>query len=128
MSPNEALFDAINRGDIANVRDAMSRGADTTGRNILGLTPLDLSIDLGRNDITFLLLSLRGATPNTVAPNAARPAASNAAARPAPKPAAPTPQKIVVAPKPEPRRLVVADPGTPVPQAGFLGFGGSARP
>src|SRR5689334_9133783 len=60
MSPNEALFDGINRGDIAAVRDAIDRGADLKGPNVLGLTPIELSIDLGRNDISFLLLSLRG--------------------------------------------------------------------
>lgn len=56
----EALFDAINRGDIVTARDAVSRGADLDGTNLLGLTPLELSVDLGRNDISFLLLSMRG--------------------------------------------------------------------
>ena len=60
MEPTDALFDAINRGDIATARDAISRGADLHGQNILGMTPLELSIDLGRNDISFLLLSMRG--------------------------------------------------------------------
>ena len=41
MSPNDLLFDAINRGDIADARDALSRGADLEARNILGLTPID---------------------------------------------------------------------------------------
>ena len=59
MEPNEALFDAINRGDIGAARDAISRGADLQGHNILGMTPLELSVDLGRNDISFLLLSMR---------------------------------------------------------------------
>ena len=61
MPPTEALFDAINRGDIAAARDALNRGADIDARNVLGMTPLDSSIDLGRNDISFLLLSMRGA-------------------------------------------------------------------
>ncbi len=60
LPPTEALFDAINRGDIVTARDAISRGADLDGTNLLGLTPLELSVDLGRNDISFLLLSLRG--------------------------------------------------------------------
>ena len=60
MEPTDALFDAINRGDIAAARDAVSRGADLGGRNLLGMTPLDLSIDLARKDITFMLLSMRG--------------------------------------------------------------------
>ena len=47
MEPNDALFDAINRGDIAAARDAISRGADLGARNILGMTPMELSVDLG---------------------------------------------------------------------------------
>ena len=58
LPPTDALFDAINRGDIASARDSLNRGADFNARNVLGLTPLDQSIDLARNDITFLLLSL----------------------------------------------------------------------
>ena len=61
MSPNDALFDAINRGDIAGARDALSRGAELEAHNVLGMTPMELSVDLGRNDISFLLLSYRGA-------------------------------------------------------------------
>ena len=61
MEPTDALFDAINRGDIGSARDAISRGADLHGQNILGMTPMELSVDLGRNDISFLLLSMRGA-------------------------------------------------------------------
>ena len=60
LPPTEALFDAINRGDIMTARDAVARGADIDASNLLGLTPLELSVDLSRNDITFLLLSLRG--------------------------------------------------------------------
>ena len=60
LKPTEALFDAVNRGDLAAARDAIGRGAELEGRNILGLTPLDLAIDLGRNELTFLLLSMRG--------------------------------------------------------------------
>ncbi|MCW3477913.1 ankyrin repeat domain-containing protein, partial [Rhodovastum sp. RN2-1] len=68
-NPTDALFDAVNRGDIASARDALSRGADLNGRNVLGLTPIDLSVDLGRNDITFLLLSMRGTSPASTAAN-----------------------------------------------------------
>ena len=60
MSPTEGLFDAINRGDLPAARDAVNRGANLNGRNVLGLSPLDLSVDLGRNDISFMLLSMRG--------------------------------------------------------------------
>ncbi|KDE21109.1 ankyrin [Acetobacter aceti 1023] len=59
VEPTAALFDAINRGSISAAKDAINRGADLHGHNILGQTPLDMSIDLNRNPITFLLLSLR---------------------------------------------------------------------
>jgi len=57
-SPNDALFDAINRGDMAEAQDAISRGADLNARNVLGMTPLELAVDLNRNNIAFLLLSI----------------------------------------------------------------------
>jgi hypothetical protein len=134
MSPNEALFDAINRGDVAGVRDALNRGADFNGQNVLGLTPLDLSIDLGRKEITFLLLSLRstpsGPTPGDTAvapptkpeqsrratathPPAGKAALATVAHAPAYRP-----------PPPQAARQFAGDGGTPIPQIGFLGFGG----
>lgn len=141
MSPNDALFDAINRGDVAAARDALGRGADLRAHNILGMTPMEVSVDLGRNDISFLLLSYRGSDqsngrqpPAAVTAVAVQPAAPTKAAPaktaqrnpivpvkavvPAPMPAAPqTP------------RLFANDGGAPVPSAGFLGFGsqGGAR-
>jgi hypothetical protein len=75
LPPTEALFDAINRGDMLSARDAVNRGADLNGHNVLGLSPLDLSVDLGRNDITFLLLSLRPANPTVAATGQGAPAA-----------------------------------------------------
>ncbi|MCP1241068.1 ankyrin repeat domain-containing protein [Acetobacter lambici] len=62
IEPTVALFEAINRGSVASARDAINRGADLNGHNILGQTPLDMSIDLNRNPITFLLLSLRNSS------------------------------------------------------------------
>ncbi len=59
MSPNDALLDAINRGDSSGARDAMNRGAQLESRNVLGQTPIDAAIEANRNDITFMLLSLR---------------------------------------------------------------------
>ncbi len=61
MSPNDALFDSISRGDLAAAKDALNRGAQLDAHNVLGQTPIDASIDLDRNDITFLLLSMRPA-------------------------------------------------------------------
>jgi hypothetical protein len=127
MDPTEALFDAVNRGDISAAREAISRGADLRARNILGLTALDLSVDVGRSDITFLLLSMRGAAPGggpakgaTVAgghppPRGAAPAHVAAI----PRPSAP----VVARPAPERPRVIASDGGTPRPSAGFLGFG-----
>jgi hypothetical protein len=129
MPPNEALFDAINRGDIVVARDALARGADLHATNVLGLTPTELSVDLGRNDITFLLLSLRGASsrgapPAKVASTSAAPA--HTAARPAPPAPAPRPAPVATVPRPVPQQYADV-PATPVPQAGFLGFGGTAH-
>ena len=59
LNPTAALFDAINRGDLTAAKDALSRGADLAGTNVLGEKPIESSIDLNRNDITFLLLSMR---------------------------------------------------------------------
>ena len=126
MSPNDALFDAINRGDIAAARDALSRGADLGAHNVLGMTPMELSVDLGRNDISFLLLSYRGSdtaqsapAQATNAPPGAKPKV--AAAKPAPR----APVVRVKADLPQAQqapRLYANDGGTPVPGAGFLGF------
>jgi len=131
LSPNDALFDAINRGDIASARDALNRGAELGAVNILGMTPMELSVDLGRNDISFLLLSMRGEdssrgsravaqgkppgqpVPKSVA--SAKPPAGAKAVRPEPVAAKPLPTA----------KLFANDGGTPQPNAGFLGFGGS---
>ncbi len=137
--PNEALFDAINRGDIASARDALDRGADLEGHNVLGMTPLDVSVDLGRNDITFLLLSLRngdlplgrrppGQTAQTTPGTRPSPAGTKptaAATRQAARAPATSPvkQAAQIAPAaPVAPRLFAGDGGTPNPSAGFLGF------
>ena len=142
MPPTEALFDAINRGDLAAAKDALGRGADLNGRNVLGLSPLDLAIDLGRNEITFVLLSLRGT--ETPTPAAASPVAT---AEAKPRPArehwsrrqvaqqqaeqpvmvrsarySPSRRSTVAAQAP---RLFAGDGGAPNPRAGFLGFDSS---
>lgn len=133
MSPNDALFDAINRGDIADARDAVTRGAELNATNILGLTPIDLSVDLSRNDITMFLLSLRGADKSsrmvaTSAPNKPGKSVRAVASRPAPAPRFAAAAKPVPVDPPVRRQMVSADPGTPAPQVGFLGFGGAPRP
>ena len=150
MPPNDALFDAINRGDVLSARDAISRGADPNARNVLGMTPLELAVDLDRNDISFLLLSMRGeggdAAPQpahrpgaaTATANAAASSSASAPGKTAPKKPARTARRVPVhrsaspaeptsddasqtAPQP-PAPAVATDGGSPNPQAGFLGF------
>ncbi|CAI3923721.1 unnamed protein product [Commensalibacter communis] len=59
-NPTQLLFDAINTGNLRQAQEALSRGADMHAANILGQTPLEMSVDLNRDRITFLLLSMRG--------------------------------------------------------------------
>jgi hypothetical protein len=136
MQPTDALFDAINRGDIASARDALNRGADMNGVNILGMTPMELSVDLGRNDISFLLLSMRGEDSDRGSravgrdtPPSAPPGKTAQAAKPAPRgkaAAAGKPGKVansLIPPRPVATpKLFANDGGTPMPSAGFLGF------
>ena len=138
LPPTESLFDAINRGDLPGARDAINRGADLGGHNILGMTPLDLSVDLARNNITFLLLSLRGSggaaggPPAPASADAAKSAGAKAAASAAPaKPAPAKPAPKLAAAKPTavaPQQFAgPGNAGTPNPGAGFLGFGRSVQ-
>jgi hypothetical protein len=144
MSPDDALFDAINRGDIVAARDALSRGAELNAQNLLGMTPMELSVDLGRNDISFLLLSYRGsdnAQGDTAQVQGAQAQGTQAqvsqaqASQAGAKPGAPArtaaksaaratmvPVKAVVPAAPQTPRLFANDGGSPVPGAGFLGF------
>ncbi len=131
MPPTEALFDAINRGDLTAAKDAIARGADIHGHNVLGLSPLELSVDLGRNQISFLLLSYRGqagfdvsrgpVAPATPPTRAQQRAADRAAAR------VRTATRVAAPPGLPTPRLFAGDGGSPVPQAGFLGFGTTTR-
>jgi hypothetical protein len=130
MNPNEALFDAINRGDLAAARDAVNRGAQLDAHNVLGMTPTDLAIDLSRKDILFMLLSERGADtggrapPQTAGDSKAAKALLAAAEKPARASRAKVESSVKVAGPPQPRvaKLFSGDGGTPVPQSGFLGF------
>ncbi|MBF0891522.1 ankyrin repeat domain-containing protein [Gluconobacter sp. LMG 1744] len=64
VNPTVALFDAINRGSLNAAKEALNRGADMGGHNVLDQTPLDMAIDLNRKDIMFLLLSMRTYNPD----------------------------------------------------------------
>jgi hypothetical protein len=131
MNPNDALFDGINRGDMATVRDAIARGADVGARNALGLTALDSAVDQARPDIMFYLLSVRGAATNAAPPPDGEAAGSrNARGR---REALPREEReprgrrgTVEAPAaPAARQLPVlwaGNGGAPLPELGFLGF------
>ncbi|ABQ29242.1 ankyrin repeat domain-containing protein [Acidiphilium multivorum] len=124
--PTTLLFKAINHGDYAQARAAVSRGANLDARNALGETPIELSVELNRNRITFMLLSARAEEhPMSVsvasAPVAAVPPTTSKGSAHAKSP----PFHKVEA-KPAVRPLTISgDPGRPDPSAGFLGFGGS---
>jgi hypothetical protein len=131
LQPTDALFDAINRGDIASARDALNRGADLNGVNILGMTPMELSVDLGRNDISFLLLSMRGEDSGRGSRAVGRDEAASSKPVKAPvRSAAETKSAarsktadLPVAARPiGTPKLFANDGGSPLPSAGFLGF------
>ena len=125
MNPNDALFDGINRGDIATVRDAVGRGADVNARNALGLTAVDAAVDQGRPEIMFYVLSIRGIAGNAPPPPdralapRGRPAAAERVRGPALAPQASTPVATVTPRLPQ---LWQANGGAPQPSIGFLGF------
>lgn len=119
MSPNDALFDAINRGDGGAARDAMNRGAQLDAKNVLGQTPIDAAIEANRNDITFLLLSLRGSAgtsgpPHATSVSAAAMRASLHATGHSHTPALYATTAVA--------HLAPPNPGTPNPSVGFNGF------
>ncbi|MCQ8241030.1 ankyrin repeat domain-containing protein [Rhizosaccharibacter radicis] len=135
LEPTAALFDSINRGSLTGAKEALNRGADIQGKNELGMSPLDMSIDLSRNDITFLLLSMRNSDSSQNAPVVAS-AAGTAGGSDGKDDAgrknkhrrrghdseladAGTPAK------PARSVRVASDGGTPKPEIGFLGFNGS---
>jgi hypothetical protein len=137
MTPTEALFDAINRGDLAGSRDAVNRGAELDAPNVLGLTPLELSVDLGRNDISFMLLSMRGDSASArltarlgvqgggIPGGGAQGGSMRQEAQKASRPA----RVISASARGEAEEPLTATPryssgngGAPIPAAGFLGF------
>jgi hypothetical protein len=138
LSPNEALFDAVSRGDLASARDAVSRGANTEARNALGLTALDTAVDQGRHEIAFFLLSAREggrplppeASARAPRPGGAQQAAAAAAAQraAAQRAAAARPLPVAAPAAPRTARLWAGDGGAAVPDMGFLGFDAGRPP
>ena len=124
MDPTASLFDAIDRGDLTAAKDALSRGADLSGTNVLGEKPIEMAIDLNRNDITFLLLSMRNtdsdsatqvASDSTSVDKSGHVAVSVRSARQH----GPVEQAAYTASR------QADDGGIAKPQVGFLGFSGS---
>lgn len=129
-APTDQLFEAINEGEMEDVRAAVGAGADIGARNVLGLTPIDLAIDLGRNDVALYLLSLGRVRdrPLGAAPPP-EPAEPRRRAQPQPQaapraPAAPVSGQGIVSVAP----LWRGDGGTPNPAVGFLGFDAGRPP
>ncbi len=126
--PTQELFTAINKNDYASAQDAVSRGADLTAKDEFGETPLDLSIALNRNNITFLLLGTRNelaaqggggpiGTPWTLNNATTGKTGKTKSGKHQTAPA------VVPAKAPARTAPLTGDTGTPNPQAGFLGFG-----
>jgi hypothetical protein len=128
MNPNDALFDAISRGDVPSAREAVGRGADTNARNALGLTAVDSAVDQGRPDMIFYLLSLRGSAGSAPPPPGSGAPPLSVRNRPGQReprpnlnaPAATAPVQAPAAPRTA--RLFANDGGQAQPDVGFLGF------
>ncbi len=152
-SPNDALFDAINRGDMAEARDAIARGAELDARNVLGMTPLELAVDLNRNDIAFLLLSIEhehaaaaagtnsalslsvppvpAAMPGNGPGSSGQPGLDGGSVADLllanqPPVGSPTPRATLAKAALTPDPPAMAGTGSPDPTVGFLGFGSRA--
>jgi len=118
--PTAELFTAINANDYGSAQDAISRGADLNAQNALGETPIDLSVALNRNSITFMLLAARNDSGDSPSGNAGTPVTPTS---PSPQHAgaatsSTVPVKLIENPNATPGN----DPGTPNASAGFLGF------
>lgn len=121
--PTQNLFIAINNNDYAAAQQAVSHGANLNATNQFGETPLDLAIALNRNDITFLLLGTRN---ELISQGYGQPLGApillNNTATNHPRTHHARPMKGSSQPAPRVKTLPNL-PGTPDPQAGFLGFG-----
>lgn len=125
LNPTAALFDAINNGSLMAAKEALNRGADVDAKNVLEQTPLDMAIDLGRNDIMFLLLSMRTYNPDghlmgdvhhgdiTEGDNTHHMKINGQAG---------------ISATPHMAKKLLIDGGKPNPPEGFLGFGGPTAP
>lgn len=126
--PTTLLFKAINHGDYGQARAAVSRGANLAARNALGETPIELSVELNRNRITFMLLSARAEEVPAATMAAAQAPVRSAvkrSARPTVRAIGKSSMMVKAAGRPATSSARVAhDTGRPDANAGFLGFGG----
>ncbi|MDD2877350.1 MAG: ankyrin repeat domain-containing protein [Acidiphilium sp.] len=120
--PTKLLFSAINHGDYTQARAAISRGANLDARNALDETPIELAVELNRNNIIFMLLSVRAeeGPSGQPAPGAAIVPVSQGVGR-IHHPAVTLHTRQTAA---RPAPALPDEPGVPNPAAGFLGFGG----
>lgn len=124
MEPTAALFDAVNRGSLGAAKEAVSRGADLNGRNVIDQTALDMAIDLNRKDIMFFLLSMRAVddsnevTRTTVSNSGVRVENGSGHLSIGSRAGRGTSATVM-------DRRYDATGGQPQPTIGFLGFGGS---
>lgn len=127
--PTTDLFTAINSGNYADAQDAISRGADLTAHNPLGETPLDLSIALNQNSITFMLLSARNEG-DSGQPMQATTTQTKTVGHKLPAKLHPIPVKVmetgasakVPAPRAKSVPVATGNAGQPNVSVGFLGF------
>lgn len=123
VNPTTALFDAINRGSLNAAKEALNRGADMNGHNVLDQTPLDMAIDLNRKDIMFLLLSMRTYNPDGKIENSVSDEGvemKNGSGHLTIGGKSVTPKRSLVAASPH----FDTSGGKPDPSVGFLGFAG----
>jgi len=127
--PTKVLFSAINHGNYSEAQAAVSRGANLQARNSLDETPVELSVELGRNNITFMLLSVMREGGGVQDLSAAQPVAEMApAGGKTRRPSSPTSGLAATAATAAPHVAVIPPsasnpPGLAAPQQGFLGFG-----
>lgn len=124
--PTQELFKAINDNDYAAAQDAVSRGADLRAKNQFDETPLDLAIALNRNDITFMLLGTRNelaAQGGAGGQVMGAPWALDDTVKPVERGKHHRGAPVVSVRERQQPEIPANDPGTPDPQAGFLGFG-----
>lgn len=121
-NPTTLLFSAINHGDYTQARAAVSRGANLNARNALDETPIELAVELNRNNITFMLLSVRAEEGPAQAAGRTVQGTVTTATHIERGPLAKAPFVATQRPKSRSAPAIPDQPGVPNLSAGFLGF------